>query len=135
MPRTWRPEHDLDARKMVDDALSRALDALTSEGRLSLSECLRDVHLELRHVPPGEIGERGDRRYSSDGLAEFLRKNPTLDLVPIIIGRGRGSPIVLDGHHRLRAYRATGRPALSLVLNIRPGHGHITFPDPALPSS
>lgn len=126
LPRLWLPEYDSEAVAQLDQLLSRAMDGLTQGGRLdSLSECRVDAVLGMRHVDVAEIEQRGDRRYGPDVMAEFLRKNPTLDLVPIILGMRKGRLWVLDGHHRFRAYALVGRPALAYTCKLERGTGRI----------
>lgn len=124
LPRTWLPRYDVDARDQLDQLLSRSLDAMTAGGRLSLAECGRDAVIGLRRIPVEELEDRGDLRYGSENLAEFMRRTGR-DLVPIVIGRKGGSPWVMDGHHRMRAYALVGRPALALTTHLCLGSGAI----------
>lgn len=124
-PRWWDRVYDQDARFMLDQALSRMLDAMTEGGRVPLSTARFDGEVRIQRVPPERVEERGDFRYKSDHLAEWLRQNPDGDLVPLVCSRTREGYRVLDGHHRLRAYRMTGRNPLAAVVIVRPGTGLI----------
>lgn len=128
LPRNWLPAHDLDAHKMVSDALSRLLDAMTGGGTCGLVECGRDGILCFRRLPTGQLVARGDYRYSPDVMAEFLEKNPDRDLVPIVVGKeGKEGNRwrVLDGHHRMRAYEVVQRNVPAILCFTEPGTGLI----------
>lgn len=125
IPKTWMRQYDPDARSALDQMLSRIMDGMTSNGDRPISVCGKDGLVSLARISPDDLSERGDRRYGSTGLAEFLRRNPTLDLVPMVCGVSRGHPWVLDGHHRMRAYAIAGRQALTFISTVVPGSGSI----------
>lgn len=122
LARTWLPEYDADARRSLGQLLSRTETAMTGFGVRTLLGCDRDAVVSLEYIEPLLIRERGDRRYGSAVMAQFLRDNPTLDLVPIIVGSVAGELNVLDGHHRLRAYALAGRPALAFRSRVTRGY-------------
>lgn len=127
-PHSWATEYDADARKSIDQILSRLIDGMTEYGSRSLENCGRDGEISLCRIPTCEIDGRGDRRYGPTNLALFLQENPGLDLTPMICGRLKdGRFRILDGHHRFRAYAKMGRDALVLVGRIRSGSGVITI--------
>lgn len=125
--RAWDPAYDSDARDSIDQALSRACSAMTEEGRVPLANSRFDSSVRIRSILPANVIGRGDFRYKSDRLTEYLRSNPDKDLVPIVCSRTRDGYRVLDGHHRLRAYAAVSaiRMALAVVITVTPGTGLI----------
>ncbi len=122
--RTWLPRYDVDAREQLDQLLSRALDGMTNGGRFSLADCRRDAVIALRWIPVEILEDRGDLRYGSENLAEFLRRTGK-DLTPIVVGHKGGAPWVLDGHHRMRACALVGRPVLAFTVHVCLGSGAI----------
>lgn len=131
LPRTWLPEYDRDARDQLNQLLSRVMDAMTVNGTREVAACNKDGLISLTKIDPASLSERGDRRYGSNNLAFFLRQNPSLDLVPMVCGVSQGHPLVLDGHHRMRAYEAAGRQALTFISTVVPGSGMIRLVLPA----
>lgn len=119
MPVTWDPGYTTFAVEQLDQALSRVLTGLTGNGTTSLAESKLSATVRLTHVKTSLVEGRGDFRYRSDNLAEFLRRNPTKDLIPIVCSRTTRGYRVLDGHHRVRAYEASKRDVLALVITIR----------------
>lgn len=109
------------------------MDAMTKGGSLPISKCGKDGVVTLDLVQPDLLVGRGDRRYGSEGMADFLRRHPKNDLVPMVCGRKAGSVLVLDGHHRMRAYQSVGRPGLALIGEIRSGSGSIVFQSAQMP--
>lgn len=127
LPRGWDAPYDVDARHMLDQALSRLLDGMTAFATVPITELRTDGRVSIMRVPTELVEGRGDFRYRSDNLAAWLRENPERDLVPIVCSRTRSGYRVLDGHHRLRAYQAVGREPLAVVVSVRPGTGLITI--------
>lgn len=125
--KTWDRAYDRDAQFMIDQSLSRVLDVLTENGRVTLQDSKIDVTVTVERIDAAKVIERGDLRYRSDNLAEFLRKNPSYDLVPIVCAKTSSGYRVMDGHHRLRAYRLAGRDPLSIVIHARRGRGRLGF--------
>lgn len=131
--RTWLPGYDVDARLMVDQALSRAFDSITSFGRVDLTDCGRDAIVKYETLDPNSLGDRGDLRHSSKSHLMFLRENVSLDLVPIVVGIRADGPWIMDGHHRVRAYRQVGRAVKALTVKVVRGSGQIILDLPTGP--
>lgn len=111
---------------MIDQALSRLVTAMTRDGTIPLSGAIYDGTISIGPIRVDLVKGRGDFRYRSDNLAAYLRKNPDRELVPIVCSQRRGGYLVLDGHHRLRAYLAADRPEIpAVVVSIAPGSGHV----------
>jgi hypothetical protein len=135
--RTWLPEYDREARDALDQTLSRVMTAMTRNGETSMADSGRDGLISLTHLDPATLRDRGDRRYGSANLANFLSKNPKLDLVPMVCAViGPGKIWVQDGHHRMRAYRSVGRKALTFLSVTVPGSGliRLALPRPETPA-
>lgn len=71
-----------------------------------------DIILTLKRAEPDTVHLRGDYRYPSDDLAEYIKQGK--DLLPSIVGKTSSGSHLLDGHHRWRAYLLAGKKPLIL---------------------
>lgn len=110
------PEYHDDVRDVVRDMVQRVGESL----RPDYDEWLDSAgSITLERLDPGSVVQRGDWRYPSDDLAEIVRDGG--DLAPIAAGERGGTFFVLDGHHRLRAYKMAGAQVPALVGRVTDG--------------
>lgn len=109
-PVLWESHYEKEFRSYLYGAIQRGIEEIKKHG--SIRKAGYDVVITMQRIPSAHL--RGDTRYSSQKLANFLLTTK-YDLVPIIIGRSGYGLHLLDGHHRWRAY--TMANIMPLVMN------------------
>ncbi len=115
----WEQKYRGEWITYLNNSIMRAKETIREHGRIR--DAGFDVQITLCHLSETDVRRvalRGDHRYSSEEMAEFLRDNPKKDLLPIQVGKLHGSLNLLDGHHRWRAYLLADRPPLVLLTEV-----------------
>lgn len=115
-PVLWDPRYQSDFRDAVRTAIERGREEIKRRHK-NVKDAGYDVILTLER-PRAGVHLRGDYRYSSEKMAEFLATTD-YDLVPILVGKTEQGQHLLDGHHRWRAYEAAGFKPLVLSIQIQ----------------
>lgn len=76
------------------------------------------VLLTLSYREPKNVVLRGDYRYDSTALTQYLINHPDKELLPILVGKTAAGEHLLDGHHRWRAYLEAKRKPLCLTIEV-----------------
>lgn len=120
----WPEKYNANAYKMCYFISKKIIYSVTSGHKNSLSNSKLDGLVELIHIDPKKVYQRGYKRYGSNNMEHDLQNQK--DLIPITCSRINNDEFFLfDGHHRLRAYSAAKKDALALVISIKPGNGKI----------
>ncbi len=132
--RTWLSSYQEEARSIASFMLARIEGVMTKNGARAFADCPVDCVLSFERVRHSDVTGRNPLREQTvkpggyPSLAEFLRKYPHLDSIPISCARMNGKITVWDGHHRLRTYEVAGRDDLpSFFATFISGDGLITL--------
>lgn len=88
------------------DMIRRLIVSLKEDtGKLSTTDYV--AYLKFDFIDPNIIHMRGDFRYGSGEMAEKIMNG--FDLVPIQVGKINNNYFVLNGHHRIRAYKEANK--------------------------
>lgn len=117
-PVTWDRRFNDDFRDAVRVSIQRGMEEIRKSHK-KLSEAGLDITFTLKHISTSNVHLRGDYRYPSDEMADWLERT-NLDLVPILVGKSKAGMHLLDGHHRWRAYVQAHKKPLVLIIEIKP---------------
>jgi hypothetical protein len=120
--RTWDRTYDDDVRYEIVGMIRRVVEQGRNDG-LRWSEV--SGRITLTRLDPSRIIQRGDWAHDGAELVASLKRYR--DLPPIIVGRVDGRDYVMNGHHRIRASQASGRPVLALVGELVDGSPGLEF--------
>lgn len=123
-PQLWAPEYQSEFSSYVRGAYQRGEEQIVNQfGRLRQAKY--DVIVTLKRVNnPNSVYLRGDYRYPSDPMSQYLLSTQ-YDLVPPVVGSTGMGNHLLDGHHRWRAYLLAGLAPLILEVKIEPSHSPV----------
>lgn len=122
-PKLWAAQYQEEFSSYVKGAIQRGKEQIKKDfGKLS--EAKHDVVLTLKRTTAEKVYLRGDNRYPSDPMSQYLLTTK-YDLVPPIVGASGMGNHLLDGHHRWRAYLLAGIDPLILEIKIEPSHSPI----------
>lgn len=110
MPRGLDPGYESPSEEIVERVLPEAERHAEITG-------WKLVPLRVAEITPREnihwISEKDFREWKAD-LIEFYRSDPAA-VKPIVVVHRKGEYLILDGHHRWRAAKLSGRKALWVV--------------------
>jgi hypothetical protein len=120
----WETQHKSEVISILSNSIRRGRESIKEEHETIRASGL-DIKLILRFMADNDkVHLRGDYRYPSTKIAEFLKLNPTKNTPPIQLGgNGTRGFNLLDGHHRWRGYLEAKRKPLALITELVPRKG------------